>query len=165
MRISSCSLLRASLLFLFHLCSGRAPRTLHPAAATHTEPPAEDQTEAVRPFWVWENHPRGVSQVWAAEEFFQKTPAQTLLHQLHPVPAFTPGLQACRWVPPPSCCPFMRCLLLPSLLSRSRMSGGFIFVPWLPLTGTCCLGGFQVWSTWLWASSPPALGLQCRLSL
>lgn len=82
----------------FHLYSGHTPRTLHPATATHTEPAAKNQAEAVRPLGVWEDHSGGISQVWAAEELFPKTPAPALLHQLYPVPTLAPGLQASRYV-------------------------------------------------------------------
>ena len=110
----------------FHLYAGHTPRTLHPATATHTEPAAKNQAEAVWLLGVWEDHSGGISQVWAAEELLPKTPAPALLHQLYPVPTLTPGLQAGRY----ACTPPALVSPLGASKVKAGRKGGFVLSIW-----------------------------------
>ena len=99
---------------------------------TLTEPPRWNQTAIFGPLGVWENHPGGICQLWAAEKIPQKTLAQTLLHQ---VPTLTLSSK-----------PRGRCFILGSGLSTPCLLcavschslGGVLALFWL--LGSCHLG-------------------------
>ena len=84
-----------SSVWLFFWGSGQSQTELHPAAAADSDCPAQDQAEAVRTHWSWEEQSAGVSEMWHPAQLLQEEEDDT--HDQHSPPPQLPHQLQTPW--------------------------------------------------------------------